>query len=112
MPITPQKTTGSGEAAIDGEYLSSQLSELLSRQLALARRGKLDEVMTLAGSVDQLLSQANRKQLEKIWTEGSIRGLYDEIRLILGAAKGEVATELAGIRKGRNSLRAYKGISR
>ena len=112
MITSPQESTGFGEAAFDGEYLSSQLSAILSRQLALARGGKLDEVMTLAGEIDQLLSRADHKQLERIWTEGSIRGLYDELGLIIGTAKQETAEELKRIKKGKNSLRAYKGISR
>lgn len=96
----------------DGEYLSSQLFAILSRQVSLARRGKADEVLTLAGEIDRLLCRANRKQLENIWAKSSIRGLYDELCLIFSAAKREVASELEGVRKGRNSLRAYKGVSR
>ena len=106
MAITPHENTRSGES------LSSQLTAILSRQFSLARVGKLDEVLILADKVDQLLSRADRKQLETIWAEGPIRGLYDQLCLMLTAAKHEAADELKGIRKGKTSLRAYKGISR
>ncbi len=112
MATTPQENTVSCEAASDGECLSSQLFAILSEQISLAKRGKVDEVVTLAGKIDQLLCRADRKQLEKIWAKGPIRGLYDELCLILSAARGEVAGELAAVRKGRNSLRAYKNVSR
>lgn len=110
--MTSRKNTTCIEAASDGEILSSQLFAILSRQVSLARRGKVDEVLTLAGKIDRLLSRANRKHLEKIWAKSAIRSLYDELCLILGAAKHEVADELERVRKGKSSLRAYKGVSR
>ncbi len=111
MATTPQENRVSCEAASDSEYLSGQLFAVLSEQISLAKRGKVDEVLTLVGKIDELLCRADRKQLEKIWAKGSIRGLYDELCLILRAARGEVAGELAGVRKGRKSLRAYKDAS-
>jgi hypothetical protein len=112
MATIPQESTACSEATSDSESLSSQLLAMLNQQLSLARTGKMDEVMTSADKVDQLLSRADRKQLEKIRSDSSIRGLYDQLCLTVGAAKQETAAELERIRKGKNSLRAYKGISR
>jgi len=112
MATIPQESTACSEAASDSEYLSSQLIAILSKQVSLARRGKVDEVLTLAGKTDHLLSRANRNQLGEIWAKGPVRGLYDELSLIFGVAKREVAGELEGVRKGRTSLRAYKNVSR
>ena len=112
MATTPQESTVSREAGSDGEYLSSQLLAILSQQVALARRGKVDEVLELADKIDQLLRQANRKHLEMIWAKGPARGMYDELCFILGAAKCKTAGEMEGVRKGKNSLRAYKNASR
>lgn len=112
MATTTQPNTVSSEAASGGESLSSQLFEILSRQISLARSGKLDEVLTLADETDQLLSRADLKQIESVWTKGPIKDLYDELRLILCAAKREAADELEGVRKGKTSLRAYKSASR
>jgi len=111
MVTIPQESTASRQAASDSEYLSSQLIAILTKQVSLARRGKVDEVLTLAGEIDQLMCRADRKQLREVWSESPIRGLYDELQLIFGAAKGEVAGELDGVRKGKTSLRAYKNIS-
>ena len=106
MTVTPHDNMSPGES------LSGQLLEILNQQLSLARTGKLDEAMALADEVDLLLSRADRKQLEKIWTEGPIRGLHDQLCLMISVAKNEAANELKGVRKGKNSLRAYKGASR
>jgi len=111
MATIPQESTACSEAASDSEYLSSQVVAILSRQVSLARRGKVDEVLALAGEIDHLLCRANRNQLEEIWAKGPVRALYDELSLIFGAAKREVAGELERVRKGKTSLRAYKNIS-
>lgn len=111
MATIPQESTACSEAASDSEYLSSQLLAILGKQVSLAKRGKVDEVLTLADQIDHLLCRANRNQLKEIWAKGRIRGLYDELQLIFSAAKHEVAGELEGVRKGRTSLRAYKGVS-
>jgi hypothetical protein len=104
-------TISSHDGAARGDSLQEQLFAILSEQVSLARRGKLDEAVLLVEQSDRLLAQADGKQLEKIWTAGPIKGLYDELRLIIDVAKREVADELKGIRKGTNVLRAYKGIS-
>ena len=100
------------ENAVPGESPAGRLFAILSEQVSLARRGKLGEAMELAGEADQILSRANREQLEKIWSETPIRGLYDELCLMIAAAKSQAAGELAKTRNGKRTMRAYKDISR
>lgn len=88
--------------------LSSQLLAILTQQVELARAGKLDEVMTLAGKVDELLHHADPKELQSALADGAVRALHDKLSLMIGAAKSDAAREMEKVGKGRNSLQAYK----
>ncbi|MBT3199258.1 MAG: hypothetical protein HN350_05020 [Phycisphaerales bacterium] len=83
----------------------------MNQQISLARTGKLDQAMAIAGQVDEILSQVDSKQRAEIASDTVIRDLYNQLGLIISAEKNETATELSGIRKGKNTLRAYKDIS-
>ncbi|MCP4377242.1 MAG: hypothetical protein GY794_13835 [bacterium] len=111
MITDPYNSTIPPLSAAGEEDLSNQITEILNQQIVLARSGKLDEVMTLIGKIDQLISQYNPQQLKNIWAKDSIRSLHDELRLIIEAIKSEVSKEVDGIRKGKTSLRAYKSFS-
>jgi hypothetical protein len=98
------------ESATPGESLENRLLTLLNQQISLAKTGKIEQTVALAEQVDQLLSHADPKQLKQIWTDGPIRGRYDELAIIIALAKSEAADSLKGINKGKTSLRAYKGL--
>jgi hypothetical protein len=111
MTTTPYNSTFSPLSAAGEEDLSNQISEILNQQIVLARSGKLDEVMTLIGKIDQLISHCDNQQIKTIWAKDSIRSLHDELRLIIEAVKCEVSGEMDGLKKGKSSLRAYKSFS-
>lgn len=112
MSTTYRENTTCSDTTPDTEDLSGTLLAMLSEQVSLARKGKVEAVLTLAGKIDRLLRRADRKQLERIRPQRDrIQSLHNELCLMLGAARREVADELGRVRTGKNSLRAYKNAS-
>jgi len=109
MSINYQERRAYGETSSGGEDLSGNLLAMLTEQVSLARNGKVEGVLTLAGKIDRMLHRADHRQLERIWTQrGPVRKLHNELCLMFGAAKREVADELGRLRTGKNLLQAYK----
>jgi len=111
MTATDGQNSMPPETASGQDSLAGQLSEMLNRQIALARAGKVDEILILASETEEMISRADPNQLGNLSDRKAIRDLYDKLRLILGAASHEISKELGGLRKGRISLKAYKTVS-
>ena len=112
MGITSRESAVCSEAVPDGENLSGELLAILRQQISLAKKGKVSEAIVLAEKTDRLLQRADRRELGRIWAQGPVRNLYDELCLILDVARRGAADELGRVRMGKNSLRAYASNSR
>ena len=112
MVVTPSEKTISRHAAPDGEGLSGELIAILHQQISLAKNGQASQAADLSEQIDRLLQGADRRELGRIWAQGPIKKLFDELCLILVAARSEVADELRKVRTGKHSVRAYIGSSR
>ena len=105
-------STTSSETTSDTEDMSGRLLAMLSEQVSLAKSGNVEGVLQLAEKIDRLLHQAGPGDLERIHAQqGQIQSLHNELCLVYGSARREVADELGRIRTGKSLLRAYKDSS-
>ena len=102
----PADTTSS----TDGEKLLSELQNLLTEQVRLAKDGKLQEVSSLAAKLEGLLAEASSAPSLPQNSEKAkhIHRLYNELCLVLTTEKSDLAGRLKKMQKGKNSLHAYR----
>ncbi len=91
--------------------LLDRLQELLERQLALVRQGRLDEARALCAQTEQYVRQiAEARAAEPCSaTERGerVQRLYEDLCLALTAQRTEVSDALDALRQGRRVLDAY-----
>lgn len=88
------------------------LTRALTEQLEAARRGRLEEVETLAGQVDALLAKARRAGAAlREADRRRLRNLHEKVRLALAQQQAELADRRAHLRRGKGTVRAYAASS-
>jgi hypothetical protein len=91
--------------------LLDRLQELLERQLALVRQGRLDAALGLCEQTEPYVRQIAEARAAHTWRatdrEERIQRLYEDLCLTLTAQRTEVSAALHTVRQGRRVLAAY-----
>ncbi len=90
------------------------LQELLERQLALVRQGRLEAALELCGQTEPYVRQiAETRAAGTCFATGRedrVKRLYEDLCLALTAQRTEVSAALNTLRQGRRVLNAYSRI--
>jgi hypothetical protein len=96
----------------NGKQLLEELENLLKRQIDLAQRGSLADLLKLAGSCEAMVAEAAKTGLaEKPEYKNAMErlgGLYRRLQLVLSAQQNAAAEQLRAVRKGKKTLSAYR----
>jgi hypothetical protein len=95
--------------AIDDGTACDRLQELLQRQLALVRQGRLTAALELFEQTDSCV-RAIAPASGPIPPGQGVERLYRELALALAAQRAEVSAALHTIRRGKRALRAYSSV--
>lgn len=103
----------SGQVANTHEALLDQLEHLLERQIELLGQGRIGDVERLseqAGSVVAEIADSGTLELpEHVDRREQLQQLYERLRLAVSAQQAEVGGKLSQIRRGRKTIRTYRG---
>lgn len=95
--------------------LLDRLQELLERQLALVRQGRLDAALELCEQTEKYVRQIAETRSAQTCSatdrEERVKRLYEDLCLALMAQRAEVSDALDTLRQGRRVLDAYSRIS-
>jgi hypothetical protein len=90
-----------------------ELIKLLQQQLNLASQGRIGEVEALVSQSDPVVKQLSEAQVlergEFKADKQKLEKLYRKIYLALTDRHEGISSELQSIRKGRKTLKAYRG---
>ena len=96
--------------------LSEQLGNLLTRQIHLARQGKVVEVERLTPQVDALVAQMASVSTDRPALEASqkdrLMEQYEELTLTLQAQRADVQARLKQVREVKRTISAYNSKRR
>ena len=95
--------------------LLDRLQELLERQLALVRQGRLDAALELCDQTEPCVRQIAEAQAAGTSYAGDreerVKRLYGDLCLALMAQRTEVSGTLSALHQGRRVLDAYSRTS-
>ena len=91
--------------------LSEQLGKLLTRQIHLARQGKVTEVERLTPQVDAVIAQMALRSTDRPALDRSqkdrLTEQYEELALTLQAQRADVQTRLKQVREVKRVISTY-----
>ncbi|MCJ7729059.1 MAG: hypothetical protein MUO27_04160 [Sedimentisphaerales bacterium] len=100
-------------SADDEIRLLGELSNLLERQIELARRGSLAGLEQLAGQCEPLVAKITAAGLleksEHKTARDRLAKLYRDLQLMLSTQKDAAVEQLKSVRKGKKTLAVYRG---
>ena len=93
--------------------LLEELENLLTKQIALARRGSFAAVLQMAGTCEPLVAKiAEARLFERPGhktAKDRLAGLYRDLQLLLSTQQSAAAEQLKAVRKGKKTLSIYRG---
>ena len=112
MSARADDVSGGPAPTVPPEGIMEKLEATLRQQVSRAREGDIDGVQALSDALAGLVSRvSDASRLGSPLPAASlnrIRGLWDELLLILGDRKDHLRSDLASIGRAKGALRAYR----